>query len=403
MSLIMVGLLLFVMMGFSTFVADYGVLWLGRGQAQNVADAAVLAGATAMMFDEAANPPAANGAAAQSATKVIAANKVMGAAPVGQVLFNPNVTGPPTCFAAGARCIQVNVFRDNANNNPLPTFFGNAFGITSQNVRATATAEVVVANATDCLRPFAVPDLYIDVTPGTADNPVGEYHHYKSKNPGKGTPLDPADTYIKPTKTNPGTGYTIDNNYGAQVTLKFGQPNGSDPIQPGWYLPIDVPRADGEPDTGGARYRDNISSCNGLPIEIGTYLSTETGAKSGPTVQGVANLIAQDPMAMWNPSTKTIDYSCAPACGEYSPRVIALAVYDVDKFDKSVTQGDWTYCPGGGTCVQVVNFLAFFVDHITAGNDVVGYLTREAALLINGGGTSLNNSSSFFTVVQLVR
>jgi len=402
MSLIQVGLLLFVMMGFSTFVSDYGVLWLARGQAQNVADAAALAGATARMFDEPANPPAVNGAAAQSAQVAVAANKVLGVAPASVVRFEPDVTGPPTCLVAGARCVQVDVFRDNANGNPLPTYFANAFGKTSQNVRATATAQVITANATDCLRPFAVPDLWVDVTPGTADNAAGEYHHYKDSNPGKGTVLPNPDTYVKPTSTDPGTGYTIGNNYGTLITLKY--PNGNNtPEQPGWYLAIDVPRADGAPSAGGARYDANIAGCNGIPIDIGDYLQTETGAKVGPTKDGIAALIAQDPDATWNSSTKTIDNTCAPGCGAYSPRVIALGVYNTEKYDYSRTHNDWSYCAGGGTCVQIVNFLAFFVAGIDNNGTVTGYLTREAGLLISGGGTNLNNQSSFMSVVQLVR
>jgi hypothetical protein len=84
--------------------------------------------------------------------------------------------------------------------------------------------------------------------------------------------------------------------------------------------------------------------------------------------------------------------------------VIALAVYNVEKFDYSDTHGDWTMCPGGGTCVQIVNFLAFFVAGIDKGTgDVTGYLTREAGLLTSGGGTGLNNQSSFMSFIQLVR
>src|SRR5262249_30054440 len=291
-------------------------------------------------------------------------------APTANVLPSPTTACPPYA-AAGAKCVRVDVFRDGTNGSTeLPTYFGNIFGITSQKIKATATAQVAAANGTDCLRPFAVPDLYTDFTPGDADTPTGEYHHWKNKNPGKGNVLANPDTYVKPTSgppPDPGTGYTIDNNYGQAITLKFGQPNGSDPIAPGWYMPIDVPRADGTPATGGARYSANISGCNGIPVKIGDILLTESGGKIGPTKKGIEDLVAQDPSAYWDTSTQTIKGSCAPGCTPpvaFSPRIIALAVYDVDKFDNSYTHGDWTYCPGGGTCVQIVNFLAFFVSGI---------------------------------------
>src|SRR5215470_1379544 len=78
-SLIHVALLLFVMMGLSMFVTDFGVLWLARGQAQNAADAGALAGAIARAFDDTGDPPAVGGIVYQSAQAVVAAHGVVGA------------------------------------------------------------------------------------------------------------------------------------------------------------------------------------------------------------------------------------------------------------------------------------------------------------------------------------
>jgi Flp pilus assembly protein TadG len=71
-------MLLFVFMGMSMFVVDYGVMWLARVQAQNAADAGALAGATARAFDELTDPPAANGAAYQSAMAAATRHTVFG-------------------------------------------------------------------------------------------------------------------------------------------------------------------------------------------------------------------------------------------------------------------------------------------------------------------------------------
>jgi hypothetical protein len=402
-SLIHVAMLLFVFMGFSMFVTDLGALWLARGQAQNAADAGALAGAISRAFDDTSASPAVGGIVDKSALAAVANHTVIDGAPTASVLLSGRDAGAcPTYAAAGATCVRVDVYRDGTNSSTtLPTFFGNVFGITSQKIKATATAQVGVANATDCLRPFGVPDLYIDANPGDADNPMGEYHKYYKNGPNAGTPLPIQDTYVKPTKTDPGTGYTIANNYGQQLTLKFGNPNASDPISPGWFLPIDVPLAN-SPDTGKDRYRDNIAGCNGVPVEIGEYLPTETGAAIGPTRMGIQALIDQDPSAMW--SNGQIVGTCAPGCGQYSPRVIALAVYDTGKLEYSITHNDWSYCAGGGKCVQIVNFLAFFVDHIDAGGNVIGYLVREAAILTtNGGTTNVGGPSAFLYVIQLIQ
>jgi Flp pilus assembly protein TadG len=45
-----IGLL--VLLGFIAFVADYGMLWVSRNQAQNAADAGALAGVSALAFDQ---------------------------------------------------------------------------------------------------------------------------------------------------------------------------------------------------------------------------------------------------------------------------------------------------------------------------------------------------------------
>src|SRR4026207_793592 len=80
-SLIHVGMLMFVFMGLSMFVVDYGVVWLARVQAQNAADGGgarggrggrvggrgAAGGGAARGWDDWGAPPAANGASFQSA------------------------------------------------------------------------------------------------------------------------------------------------------------------------------------------------------------------------------------------------------------------------------------------------------------------------------------------------
>src|SRR4029453_10686406 len=49
--LVHVAIALLALVAFTTFVADYGVLWVARHQAQNAADAGALAGAIGLGFD----------------------------------------------------------------------------------------------------------------------------------------------------------------------------------------------------------------------------------------------------------------------------------------------------------------------------------------------------------------
>ena len=44
----------------------------------------------------------------------------------------------------------------------MGTWFGTIFGVSSQGVRATATAHVTVGNATRCMKPWLVPDKWSD-------------------------------------------------------------------------------------------------------------------------------------------------------------------------------------------------------------------------------------------------
>src|SRR5438045_1215838 len=77
-SLIHVALLLFVMMGLSMFVTDFGVLWLARGQAQNAADAGAHAAAVSLAFDN-PNDFSTTGSAYLAATSAATTNSVFGA------------------------------------------------------------------------------------------------------------------------------------------------------------------------------------------------------------------------------------------------------------------------------------------------------------------------------------
>jgi Flp pilus assembly protein TadG len=61
-SLIQVAISIAVLTGFTAFVVDHGLMLFARGQAQNVADAAAIAGVTARVMDEPGDAdPAANG------------------------------------------------------------------------------------------------------------------------------------------------------------------------------------------------------------------------------------------------------------------------------------------------------------------------------------------------------
>jgi hypothetical protein len=119
----------------------------------------------------------------------------------------------------------------------------------------------------------------------------------------------------------------------------------------------------------------------------------------GPANAGVTALIAQDPGAVWN--GQEVASSCAPTCAPISPRIVPIAVFDVDEFQWRREEGDWSPCPAGGKCVRVVNILGFFVDGIDKGN-VTGHLVTVPGEFI-AGAPSVGGGAAFLMNIRLVR
>ncbi len=154
--LIMVVVAMVALLAFGAFVIDYGIMWTGRGQVQTSADAGALAGSISLAFDS----PTDFAGAKTKASWTARANNVWGTAPDVQltdVTFPPCPAGAP---GLANTCVKVDAFRNQTRGNPLPTFLGNLVGITDQGVRATATAQIVTGNKTDCLKPWAVIDRW---------------------------------------------------------------------------------------------------------------------------------------------------------------------------------------------------------------------------------------------------
>jgi hypothetical protein len=399
--LVHVAIALVGLMALGAFVIDYGVLWASRRQAQNAADAGAMAGAIRMAYVDMDDQAGARQAAIDAALQ----NAVWGQPPdidPGDVTFPPCPPGSPG--AGSNACIRVDVFRNQARNNPLPTFFAQLAGVDEQGVRATATAEVFFGDSTDCVKPWAIADKWIenrndDPPPGWSEDDT--FERYAQNGGNRGQLLNPADYYEAPNAGGPyapnGTGFTRDSvglggaDYGRLLVLKTGNPH--DQISPGWFQPVVL--TPGE--NGGANYRDNIANCNDTVIGPGTVLTVEPGNMIGPTRQGMANLIAQDPGASWNQSLNGglggIQGGCTAAgtCAR-SPRLVAIPLYNPDVFNAGT--------PHGRTDITVIKILGFFMERMQ-GNDVVGRIMGYPT--VPRGGTSATPATSFVISISLVR
>jgi len=390
-----VAIALVGLMAFSALVIDYGVMWVARRQAQNAADAAALAGAISLAYVDFNNQDLAR----QSALTVAAQNNVWGQPPditAADVTFP---VCPPGSPGAGTNsCVRVDVFRNQrAGGSPLPTFFGKLVGIDQQGVRATATAEALFGSSTDCVKPFAIPDKWVEERGDVA--PAGwseddSFERYIQTGSSAGEVFTPtADSYP------PGSGYSPRSvsvgggDHGRYITLKNGGPH--DSVTPGWFHPVVINPTEGP---GGANYRGNIASCDLTVIGPGTVLDVEPGNMIGPTRQGMQDLIALDPYADWDPDLYGPgkggvtggcmgDGTCVT-----SPRLVAIPVYDPDAYDLAAASGR--------TTISIVKVLGFFVDRMQ-GNDVAGWITNYPAEANAAmGGVPGNN---FVVSVALVR
>ena len=394
--IVQASLIMIVLFGISAFVVDYGILWMARVQAQNAADAGAMAGALSRAYDvsDPSAPPSAGGIIEQSARSVAEENDVWFENPGTMVFFQ--------CPAdvTGGRCVGVNVHRDGTNNsNPLPTIFGPLINVTTQRIGASATAQVRAGNATTCMKPWAIPDRWIELNPVPGVwAPGAVFNKYVESGPNAGEELLIQDGYTAPSDTGSGSGLTFAADLGRAMTLSWMSPNGTPDIEYGSMLPLAL--------RGGGAFAANITGCSGRLSRIGQLIATGSPSDQAPTGVGLSALLAADPAASWSSATNTVVGSCAPTCAPVSPRLFAIAVFDAAHYQRERAIG-WTGCvdpelgPGVVPCVKVVNIVGFFLDSVVSG-DGVGYIARYPGS-VTSDTPSITTLSSLLPAVTLVR
>ena len=394
-----VAVALLGLIALNAFVFDYGVMWVGRREAQNAADAAAHAAAVALAFND-FNDRSDTGPAKQSALSTAAINFVWGQAPS---VTAADVTFPACPDGSGNGCVRVDAYRGAVRGNPLPVYFGPFAGVASQNIRATATAEVMPANATDCLKPWAVADKWFEnrPTPLTPEQFDLQYDTLTFDRYDKNYELLPTppnnDQYVAPTETDPGSGFhpfeldgtTYTADYGMQFRLKLGDKSDFQ-YAAGWFAALALGTS-----RGGNDYRNNIRGCYGATYKIGDEVQwdTEPGKMVGPTKQGVEDLVALDPTAYWDTSLNGgrggvhTDYP-----GGISPRIGSVPLFNPDAMILAAKNGR--------TGVTITNIMGFFIEGMD-GNDVMGRIMMKPDLMVAGGPPV--GPAAFLRAIVLVR
>lgn len=386
MSFVFVGLGCTAFLAASILAIDVGMLMTARTQAQTSADAGALAGATALVFNSFTDHSAA-GPAVTSAINTSQANPVMGQAPS---VTPSDVTFPFDASTSAFDQVQVTVYRTQARSNPLATLIASAFGTPTADISATATAMAAPANQLNCVLPFTIPDKWIEkqcATEACPWSPADTFDMFapQGNHQNAGAPLAYPDVYVPPGQSG-ATGYNPTTDVGLQLVLK---PSSQSEVTPSFYNAWDIA---GVP--GASAYSANIGGCNTTMTAIGSTMTPEPGNMVGPTKQGVDALIAQDPHATWDSSCNGGTGCVRNSAFQVSPRIRAIPLYDPSVYAQDQHSGK------SQPALQIVNYLGFFIDSVSGGSAVTGYITPITGRYNPGGPVAIGG---FARVIMLVR
>jgi hypothetical protein len=361
MSMVLVSAGFMAFCAATTLAIDVGMFMAARAQAQNSADAAALAGATALVYND-WNDRSSTGPAVLSAINTGIANKVMHGDPSiqsGDVTFPLDAFGRPNL-------VKVTVFRTSNRNNPVPTLIGPIFGMVNIDIQATATAQAAPAIGMTCVKPFIIPDKWTE-NQDPAWSQTSTFDRYDNK----GVLLPNPDAY-----TTRGYGEA---DRGMRLVLRSAHGNNINPsMYYSWKMPDDV---------GGEFYRENIANCNTSVIGLGYIANQEPGAKEGPTLQGLQDLLDKDPNAYWDDSKKDYVSDKRP-----SPRVFPLPLYNPDEYQGGKETGRVA-------TLIVSNWLGFFLEDIN-GSEVYGRIFPITGIAADESGATTDTLAYVIRLVQ---
>lgn len=326
-TFVLFALSLAMLMGMAALAVDLSMLHKARSDAQRAADAAALAGASALIdYSTAPNDTAfARVRARDLATK--------------NTVLNATVTIANADIVPDRIKHQVRV---TVRRTGINTWFAKLLGVAAANVSASATAEAIEATggSSSCVKPFAVPDIWDEKTQDNgprnfANNRVWDFDISRTAgeiwtyDPGLGDTYKP---YIKNDNTSTGYGSAwrdaadknVTGDYGQKVLIKAQDPKAS--LEPGFFYPFRMPDS-----KGGQDYAENIASCApGISIGGAGY-SIEPGNMIGPTADGLSDLLALDPAASWKDGVGNSQGSITGSTYSdpmQSPRVIRVGLFD---------------------------------------------------------------------------
>jgi Flp pilus assembly protein TadG len=358
-----VGIAVFI--GIAAIAVDLGHMMNTRTESQRVADFAALAAAAAFMQSPGPNVVTVAEANAQYLASQSTVNDVAVALQLGGVDVQVDVPNER---------VRVWVRNTTARGNAIPTIFARMLGINTVDIQTTAVAEATQASDVNCMLPIVVPDAYDEYTSGLpVDNPnawdPNTDDYYEAWNPNGSN----QSTY---------TGYS-DLDAGTPIILKPSASPGY--TNEDWYYVWRL----GD-NKGGNDYRDAVKICADPTItySIGDSIQKEPGNMIGPTVQGFADLIAQDPFAYWNAGL-----GCVSRPGAPTPCVASVRQRMAPMFDPTED------VQSGAHWFHITNFSSVFVEAVV-GFDVHAVWAGYGGVTPAGGGSG--SAGPLFKVLRLI-
>ena len=237
---VMVALAMTALVALLALGIDLGALFDARSEAQRAADAAALAGASAFLEYQ---QDEARAAAVERAVDFAISNEIRSEAIAPEeveVSVNPDSS---TVRAAIRR-------------NGVATWFARLVGIDEVDIGAEATAWAGEAGAAQCVKPFAVPDMWHDVDDDLNNNNLwdeGERWKYEPENgdryagfsgPGGGLNETGYGSDWRDGEVD-AQGRMYDGDYGRRITIKVTNPRNA--YVPSFFLPWVLPEGDEAP------------------------------------------------------------------------------------------------------------------------------------------------------------
>jgi hypothetical protein len=361
-TLAMMALLMFLTLGTSAMVIDYGMLKATKAEAQRAVDAAALAGAAAFkdILDPAVNKADSAEVWARNYAKKHAVHTVA-------------ITDPEITVAVDVAAQKVTV---SYTSGEIPLWFANIFGIGTMHIKALAAADVYTTSKAACVMPIAIPDIWRnnDVAGGGGNNPPEEdvadglwnyvdkdHNGFMDAREREHWEYDPGVDEYDPAEYGYGSSYRNDlggsstllhktNDYGRQVTIMtIDSKDGT--TSSNYYAWGTSSNDANSAQVVAGKIED--PSCEVVTVGAGYDATAGNGAQVGQISPAWDTRIGYDPGAHWDDGTNSVVGSDAGADWlTDSPRVVVVALYS--PVDEMATPND----------NQIVfnNFARMFVD-----------------------------------------